>query len=89
MNTMILFISGPEILFIGLIVLLVCGADKIPEISRGLGRGIRQVKDATEDIKYKIKKSAEKQGLDTNSIKKEIDDVKDQMDELTGSIKRK
>ena len=83
------FISGPEILFIGLIVLLVFGADKIPEISRGLGRGIRQVKDATEDIKSEIKKSAEKQGLDTNSIKKEIDDVKDQMDELTGSIKRK
>ena len=61
MNTMILFISGPEILFIGLIVLLVFGADKIPEISRGLGRGIRQVKDATEDIKSEIKKRAEKQ----------------------------
>ena len=44
---MIFFISGPEILFVGLIVLLVFGADKIPEISRGLGKGIRQVKDAT------------------------------------------
>jgi len=53
---MILFISGPEILFIGLIVLLVFGADKIPEIAKGLGKGIRQVKDATEDIKYEIKK---------------------------------
>ena len=89
MNTIILFISGPEILFIGLIVLLVFGADKIPEIARGLGKGIRQVKDATDDIKSEIKKSAENQGLDTKSIKKEIDDVKDQMDELTGSIKRK
>jgi len=89
MNTMILFISGPEILVIGLIVLLLFGADKIPEIARGLGKGIRQVKDATDDIKSEIKKSAENQGLDTKSIKKEIDDVKDQMDELTGSIKRK
>ena len=89
MNTMILFISGPEILVIGLIVLLLVGADKIPEIARGLGKGIRQVKDATDDIKSEIKKSAENQGLDTKSIKKEIDDVKDQMDELTGSIKRK
>ncbi len=86
---MILFISGPEILVIGLIVLLLFGADKIPEIARGLGKGIRQVKDATDDIKSEIKKSAENQGLDTKSIKKEIDDVKDQMDELTGSIKRK
>lgn len=89
MYSLLLFISGPEILFIGLIVLLVFGADKIPEITRGLGRGIRQVKDATEDIKSEIKKSAEKQGLDTKSIKKEIDDVKDKMDELTGSIRRK
>jgi len=89
MNTMILFISGPEILVIGLIVLLLFGADKIPEIARGLGKGIRQVKDATDDIKSEIKKSAKNQGLDTKSIKKEIDDVKDQMDELTGSIKRK
>jgi len=89
MYSLLLFISGPEILFIGLIVLLVFGADKIPEITRGLGRGIRQVKDATKDIKSEIKKSAEKQGIDTKSIKKEIDDVKDQMDELTGSIRRK
>lgn len=89
MYSLLLFISGPEILFIGLIVLLVFGADKIPEIAKGLGRGIRQVKDATEDIKSEIKKSAENQGIDTKSIKKEIDDVKDQMDELTGSIRRK
>ena len=85
---MILFISGPEILFIGLIVLLVFGADKIPEISRGLGKGIRQVKDATQDIKNEIKKSADKQGIDTDSIKKEIDNVKGKMNDLGGSIKR-
>jgi len=85
---MILFISGPEILFVGLIVLLVFGADKIPEISRGLGKGIRQVKDATDDIKSEIHKSVKKQGIDTDSIKKEIDDVKEKMDDLGGSIKR-
>ncbi len=84
-----LFIGGPEIFIIILIVVMVFGADKIPEITRGLGRGIRQVKDATEDIKSEIKKRAEKQGIDTKSIKKEIDDVKDKMDELTGSIRRK
>ena len=50
---MILFISGPEILFIGLIILLVFGADKIPEIAKGLGKGIRQVKDATEELSQK------------------------------------
>ncbi len=85
---MLLFISGPEILFISLMVLLIFGADKIPELSRGLGKGIRQVKDATEDIKSEIQKSAKNQGIDTKSIKKEIDDVKEKMDDLGGSIKR-
>ena len=85
---MLLFISGPEILFIGLIILLVFGADKIPELSKGLGKGIRAVRDATEDIKSEIQKSAKNQGIDTKSIKKEIDDVKEKMDDLGGSIKR-
>ena len=73
---MLLFISGPEILFIGLIVLLVFGADKIPEISKGLGKGIRVVKDATEEVKSEIKKSAKTKGVDTESLKKDIDNVK-------------
>ena len=86
---MYLFISGPEILFIGLVILLVFGADKIPEISKGLGKGIRAVKDATEEVKSEIKKSAKSKGVDTESIKKNIDDVKDKIDEIGGSIKRK
>tara|TARA_B100000941_G_C28401444_1_gene498295 strand:- start:526 stop:789 length:264 start_codon:yes stop_codon:yes gene_type:complete len=86
---MYLFISGPEILFIGLVILLVFGADKIPEISKGLGKGIRAVKDATEEVKSEIKKSAKSKGVDTESIKKDIDDVKDKIDEIGGSIKRK
>ena len=86
---MYLFISGPEILFIGLVILLVFGADKIPEISKGLGKGIRAVKDATEEVKSEIKKSAKSKGVDTESIKKDIDVVKDKIDEIGGSIKRK
>jgi sec-independent protein translocase protein TatA len=85
---MFLFISGPEILFIGLIVLLVFGADKIPEISKGLGKGIRAVKDATEEVKSEIKKSAETKGIDTESLKKDIDNVKENIEDLGGSIKR-
>jgi len=86
-----LFISGAEIFFILFIVVLVFGADKLPEISRGLGKGMRQLRDATDDIKREIQKSAEKQGLDTDltsDIKKEIDQVKKNVEEVTGSIKR-
>jgi len=67
------------------------GADKIPEIARGLGKGIRQVKDATNDIKKEINESAKKQGLDTNLTKdlnKEINDVKKDIDDFTVPIKR-
>ena len=91
MNTTFLFISGPEIMVVMLIVVMVFGADKIPEIARGLGKGMRQVKDATNDIKKEIKDSSEKNGIDTDvtkSINKEINSVKDNIDDLTGPIKR-
>ena len=86
---MIYFISGAELVFVFFIILLVFGADKIPEISKGLGKSIRAVKDATEEVKSEIKKSAKSNGVDTESIKKDIDDVKDKIDEIGGSIKRK
>lgn len=74
------------------IVVMVFGADKIPGIAKGLGKGMRQLKDATEDIKSEIQKSAEKQGIDTsftNDIKDEINKVKKNVDEVTGVVKRK
>lgn len=88
MSSILLFISGPEILFIGLVVLLVFGADKIPEISKGLGKGIRAVKDATDEVKSEIKKSAKSKGVNTESLKKDIENVKEKIDDLGGSIKR-
>ena len=86
-----MFIGGPEIFIIILIVVMVFGADKIPEMARGLGKGIRQVKDATNDIKKEINDSAKDQGIDTDltkDIKKEINDVKESLDKMTGPIKR-
>jgi sec-independent protein translocase protein TatA len=88
MSTQFLFIGGPEILVIGLIVVMLFGADKIPEIARGLGKGMRQLKDATNDIKKEINETADTQGIDTNiakDITKEINKVKD---EIIGPIKR-
>lgn len=88
---MYLFISGPEIFVIILIVVMLFGADKIPEIARGLGKTMRQVKDATNDIKREIKDSAEKQGIDsefTRDIQQGIKKVKDDIDDMTGPIKR-
>ena len=87
-----LFISGTEIAFILFIVIMVFGADKIPEIAKGLGKGMRALKDATNDIKHEITKSAEKHGIDT-SITKDVDDelkkVKDDLEDFSGSVRRK
>ena len=63
-----LFISGAEIVFIFFIILMIFGADKIPDIAKGMAKGIKKVKDATQEIKTEIKKSAEKKGIDTDSI---------------------
>ena len=43
---------------------MIFGADKIPDIAKGMAQGIRKVKDATQEIKTEIKKSAEKKGID-------------------------
>lgn len=90
--TTFLFISGTEIAFILFIVVMVFGADKIPDIARGLGKGMRTLKDATNDIKHEITKSAKNQGIDTDIVKdvnKEISKVKDNIEDVTGSVRRK
>lgn len=91
-QTISLFISGGEIGFILFVVLLVFGADKVPDIARGLGKAMRQIKDATNDIKSEITKSAEKHGADidiTKDVQEQIDQVKEDVEEATGPVKRK
>ena len=88
---MFLFISGPEIIFILFIVVMFFGSSKLPEIARGLAKGMNQIKSATNEIKHEIQKSAEDHGIDaslTSDVKKEIDKVKEDIDDLTGPIKR-
>ena len=86
-----LFISGAEIVFIFFIVLLVFGADKIPTIARGLAKGMTQIRQATNDIKSEIQKSATVENPSKaipDSLTKEVKEVKKDFDELTDSIKR-
>jgi sec-independent protein translocase protein TatA len=46
--------SGPHIILIALVVLLLFGGKKIPELMRGLGRGIREFKDAKDNVQREI-----------------------------------
>lgn len=91
MSTLYLFIGAPEIFVIMLIVIMVFGADKIPDIARGLGKGMRQVKDATNDIKREINDTSKEHNIDNSIVKdinSEINGVKEGIDEFTGPIKR-
>jgi len=57
MQTTMAFIGGLggwEILLIIMVLLIFFGAKKIPELARGLGKGIREFKDATKEIKDEL-----------------------------------
>ena len=59
MNSTILFLNfgGGEIIIVLLVVLLFFGSKKIPELARGLGRGMREFKDATSGVQREIEES--------------------------------
>ncbi|HCX24995.1 MAG: twin-arginine translocase TatA/TatE family subunit [Flammeovirgaceae bacterium] len=68
MNTVLAFgmPGGWELIVIILFVIIFFGAKKIPEIARGMGKGIREFKDATKEIKNEIDEAA----TDTGDAKK-------------------
>ena len=55
MQTILLWVPGwGEMLIIALFILVFFGAKKIPEIAKGMGKGIREFKDATKEVKKEI-----------------------------------
>ena len=55
---MVLFIGGPEVVVILLFILIFFGSNKIPELAKGIGKAMREVKDASNEIKQEIRDSA-------------------------------
>ena len=52
-------ISGPQIAIIVVVVLLLFGGKKIPELMRGLGSGIKEFKNASKEEEEEIKEKAD------------------------------
>ena len=95
-------IGGGELFFIILVILMLFGSDKVPEMARTFGKFMAQVKNATNDIKHEINKSATEsgikqdieetfEGIDINPLKdiqEEVQQQKEDIEAITGPIKR-
>ena len=66
------WVGGPEIIIILVVVLLMFGGKKIPELARGLGKGIKDFKNATKD----------------SNIKSDIADVASEINDLKSSVSK-
>jgi sec-independent protein translocase protein TatA len=98
MNQPLLFLNDvatSEVVFILLAVLMLFGAKSIPSLAKNLGRGMREIKTATDEIKSDITKSAMDMKRDMNmgdidisldQIKKPLDALKDPIKEIGKSI---
>ena len=80
LNTLLfLNLGGGEVVMILMVVLLLFGANKIPELARGLGKGMREFKDATNGIQREIQDS-------TRKMQDEIGKVQNESAKLSGDI---
>jgi sec-independent protein translocase protein TatA len=76
-------IGGGELIFIIFIALMLFGTDKLPEAARTFGKVMANLKNATNEIKTEIQKSAEVQELNssikqvTSSFTEHIEKVKE------------
>lgn len=66
--------GGQEIIVVAILILLMFGGKKLPELMRGLGKGIREFKNATNSIKEEIEEASpirEQKNLDKKEHNKE------------------
>lgn len=59
-------IGTPELMAIMFVVILLFGGKKLPELARGLGKGIREFKDASDGVKREIHRNI-------NAVNEEMD----------------
>lgn len=59
-------IGGPEIIVILIIVLVLFGGKKIPELMKGLGKGVKEYKKAVNDVESEIKNISDEKPQETD-----------------------
>lgn len=81
----LLFISGQEIVIIFIVILLLFGSKRIPEFAKGLGKGMREFRKATDDIKREINDSSGDVVDDFKNIK---NDIQGETNDIVRNIKK-
>ncbi|RZK65484.1 MAG: twin-arginine translocase TatA/TatE family subunit [Pedobacter sp.] len=64
--------GGSEIILILVVVLLLFGGKKLPELARGLGKGIREFKDASDGVKREIHRNINAMDLDKEEAEETV-----------------
>ena len=64
--------GGSEIVLILVVVLLLFGGKKLPELARGLGKGIREFKDASDGVKREIHRNINAMDLDKEEAEERV-----------------
>ncbi len=52
-------IGGPELMMIMFVILLLFGADRLPDLARGFGRAVREFKKATSGVEQEVRRAME------------------------------
>ncbi len=63
--------GGWEMVVIAIVILLLFGAKKLPELAKGLGQGIREFKGAVDGVKDEINDAKDKVESDENNEEKD------------------
>jgi sec-independent protein translocase protein TatA len=73
-NTIFLFNmpGGGEWIFIILAIVLLFGGKKIPELMRGVGKGMREFKDAKDNVKSEIEEGMKQKDMQSSNTAEEI-----------------
>jgi len=81
-NSIFLFLNlgGGEVFLIVIVILMLFGSDKLPGIAKGVGKGLRELNDAKNELQNQIEKStggiSEEIKQHTSEIQSEIDKAK-------------
>ena len=87
---MLFNIGGLELGLVILVFIMLFGTDKIPELARGIGKGMKSIRNATDDIKREINDTADSSGSfkDLKDLKDGANQAKKTIDDISGTFKR-